>query len=129
MEEEAVMIALRAGWAGFLGGVLSGAVIGLKFHDESWLGGYASRKRRMVRLGHIAFFGIGMICLFYGLSLRAVTGEDPLATTGAWALAIALIGMPGTCFLSAWKPCFRHLFFIPVLAAATGIIVQLKILL
>ncbi len=129
MEETAVMIALRAGWAGFLGGVLSGAVIGLKFHNETWLGGYGSRERRMLRLGHIAFFGIGMICLFFGLSLRAVPGEDPLATVGAWALATALVAMPSTCFLTAWRPYFRHLFFIPVLSAATGIVIQLKILL
>lgn len=129
MEEDAVMIALRAGWAGFLGGVISGAVIGLKFHNETWLGGYGSRERRMLRLGHISFFGIGMICLLYALSLRAIPGEDGLAKTGACALAVALAAMPTTCFLTAWRPPFRHLFFIPVLSAATGIVIQLKILL
>jgi hypothetical protein len=128
MDSEAVLLALRAGWAGFLGGVLSGAVIGLKFHKENWMGGYASRERRMVRLGHISFFGIGMICLFYGLSLAALEYQKPLASTGAWALVAALVTMPSTCFLTAWKPVFRHLFFIPVLSAATGIVVQLVIL-
>lgn len=129
MEADAVLFALRAGWAGFLGGVVSGAIIGLKFHKESWMGGYTSRERRMVRLGHISFFGIGMICLFYGLSLRTLPGEEKSAIIGAWALAAALITMPVTCFLSAWRSGFRHLFFIPVLSAATGIIIQLKILL
>ena len=54
-----------SGWSGFLGGVLSGAVMGLLFHREDWLGGYGSRERRMVRLGHISFFGIGLINLFF----------------------------------------------------------------
>jgi hypothetical protein len=128
MESEAALLALRAGWAGFLGGVVSGAMIGLKFHKEHWLGGYASRERRMVRLGHISFFGIGMICLFYGLSLGALEYQKPLAFTGAWALVAALVTMPTTCFLTAWKPACRHLFFIPVLSAATGIVVQLIVL-
>lgn len=128
MDVDPVLVALRAGWIGFLGGVISGALIGLKFHRENWLGGYASRERRMVRLGHISFFGIGMICLFYGLSLRALAPDRGTAGIGAWALAVALATMPTTCFLTAWRPGFRHLFFIPVLSAATGIVVQLKLL-
>ena len=128
MDPDPVLIALRAGWIGFLGGVISGALIGLKFHKETWMGGYASRERRMVRLGHISFFGIGMICLFYGLSLKALTADKHLSLVGAWALVAALATMPTTCFLTAWRPSFRHLFFIPVLSAATGIVVQLKLL-
>jgi hypothetical protein len=128
MEIDPALLALRAGWAGFLGGVISGAVIGLKFHRENWLGGYASRERRMVRLGHISFFGIGMICLFYGLTLKAIPHEAGLAETGALALAVALVTMPATCFLTAWKPYCRHGFFVPVLSAATGIVVQLLLL-
>jgi len=128
MEMDPALLALRVGWAGFLGGVLSGAVIGLKFHRENWLGGYASRERRMVRLGHISFFGVGMICLFHGLTLKAIPHESGLAAVGAISLAVALVTMPTTCFLTAWKPCCRHGFFIPVLSAATGIVVQLLLL-
>jgi len=129
MDWDPALLALRAGWAGFLGGVISGAIIGLKFHKETWLGGYASRERRMVRLGHISFFGIGMICLFYGLSLRAFHHAGSLALAGTCCLTTALITMPSTCFLTAWRPSFRHLFFIPVLSAAGGILIQLKLLL
>jgi len=44
---------ILAGWLGVLGGVLSGAVIGLFFHRDDWAGGYGSFSRRMLRLGHI----------------------------------------------------------------------------
>jgi hypothetical protein len=49
---------LVAGWTGFIGGAVSGALIGLFFHKENWLGGYSSFPRRLVRLGHIAFFSL-----------------------------------------------------------------------
>ena len=116
---------LLAGGAGCLGGVLSGAVMGLLFHREDWLGGYASRERRMVRLGHISFFGIGLINLFYALSLEPLGVPAEAARIGSVALLVALVAMPLNCFLCAWRKPFRHLFFVPVLSAAAGIVVIL----
>jgi hypothetical protein len=112
---------LLAGWSGFLGGVASGALMGLCFHRENWLGGYGSHERRMVRLGHISFFGIGLINLFYALSLVPLGVAPAAARAGSFSLLVALIMMPTVCFLTAWRKNFRHLFFIPVLAAAGGI--------
>lgn len=112
---------LMTGWGGFLGGVVSGAIMGLMFHRENWLGGYGSQPRRMVRLGHISFFGIGLINLFYALSLGPLGVPTAAARVGSVALLVALAMMPTVCFLTAWKKNFRHLFFIPVLSTATGI--------
>jgi hypothetical protein len=112
---------LLAGWGGFLGGVASGALMELCFHRKNWLGGYGSRERRMVRLGHISFFGIGLINLFYALSLGPLGVAPAAARAGSVSLLVALIMMPTVCFLTAWRKNFRHLFFIPVLAAAGGI--------
>ena len=39
-----------------LAGVLSGMAMGLFFHQDGWLGGYGSFRRRLLRLGHIAFY-------------------------------------------------------------------------
>jgi hypothetical protein len=122
---EPLQLSLMTGWSGFLGGVLSGAVMGLLFHREDWLGGYGSRERRMVRLGHISFFGIGLINLFYALSLAPLGVPAGAARFGSIALLVALITMPSICFLCAWRKPFRHLFFIPVLSAAAGIAVIL----
>lgn len=112
---------LMTGWVGFLGGVVSGAIMGLMFHRENWLGGYGSQPRRMVRLGHISFFGIGLINLFYALSLGPLGVPTAAARIGSIALLVALVMMPTICFLTAWKKNCRHLFFIPVLSTATGI--------
>lgn len=116
-----MMINIQAGWAGFALGCVAGAVIGLFFHDANWLGGYAAWPRRMLRLGHIALFGIGMLNLFFGLTARALGLTDGL-TWISHLLLVAAVGMPTVCFLAAWKKPFRHLFFIPALAAMAGLI-------
>ena len=121
----AEVFALKAGWFGMLFGVLSGAVLGLFFHRKEWLGGYASHPRRFLRLGHISFFGIGLLNLFYGLSLKPFGIDGTTAWWGAIGLSVALVTMPMCCFLTAWKKGYRHLFPLPVIGAATGIIVVL----
>ncbi len=115
--------ALLAGWTGMLLGVISGAVIGLFFHRGDWMGGYNSFRRRMTRLGHIAFFGIGFINLLFGLTIHAHPIADGAARIAAVGLIIALATMSLCCFLTAWRKVpFRHFFFIPVLGAGTGIV-------
>lgn len=119
--QEVVRFSLTVGWAGFLAGVVSGAWMGLCFHRETWLGGYGSRERRMVRLGHIACFGIGLINLFYALSIGPLAIMASWAWVGAIALLVSMVTMPSLCMLCAWRKPFRHGFFIPVLSAALGI--------
>lgn len=46
---------LVGGWLGMLAGVLSGALVGLFFYRDDWMGGYDSWRRRLTRLGHISF--------------------------------------------------------------------------
>lgn len=109
---------LLAGWYGFLGGALSGALIGLRFHREDWLGGYNSFPRRMVRLGHIAFFGLGLINILFALS---VATPSVWTVWGSRLLVVGLVTMPLNCFLTAWRKPFRHLFFIPAGSTMAGI--------
>jgi hypothetical protein len=113
---------LIGGWIGMLAGVLSGAIVGLFFHDEGWLGGYGSYTRRMVRLGHISFFGLGFLNLIFAATVSQMLlspGHLALAST---SLIVGAIAMPTCCFLSAWRKSFRHLFPIPVVAVLIGIL-------
>ncbi|HEY0943658.1 MAG TPA: hypothetical protein VGD81_00265 [Opitutaceae bacterium] len=111
---------LVAGWSCFLGGAISGAVMGLCFHREDWLGGYASFARRLLRLGHIAFFGLGLINILYALSVAGLPAT-PWLEGGGHCLLIGAATMPTICFLAAWRAAFRHLFFIPVGCTSLGI--------
>jgi hypothetical protein len=119
------MLNLYAAWAGILGACLAGAVTGMFFHQENWLGGYSSWERRMVRLGHISFFGLGMVNFLYDYTVLQfnLSLSSPYSS---WLLVIGLITMPLVCYLSAFKKFFRHLFFIPVLSVLSGIILFLK---
>jgi hypothetical protein len=99
-------------WLGIVLGVVSGTLIGLRFGREEWMGGYASWPRRMVRLGHISFFGVGLLNLAYALTV------GPLHWRGSAAMSVSLASanamMPAVCFLSAWKTPMRAFFFVPV---------------
>ena len=110
-----------AAWVAILVGLITGSAIGLFFHDADWMGGYASWRRRMMRLGHISFFGTGFLNLAFVVSVEHLrwAGPPPLASAG---FLLGAVGMPAVCFLSAWRESFRHLFFIPVasLILATG---------
>jgi len=110
------------GWITMVGGVISGSIIGLLFHRDDWLGGYNSFRRRLVRLAHIAFFGIGFLNILFGLTATALSLDAGVVRIGSTALMIAAITMPGNCLLTAWRAPFRHLFFIPVLAVTVGIL-------
>jgi hypothetical protein len=113
---------LIAGWFGMLAGVLSGAIIGLFFHQEQWMGGYASYRRRLTRLGHIAFFGLGFLNLIFAATSAQLPLSGQALATASWALILGAVTMPACCFLSAWRKPLRHLFPIPVLSVTAGIL-------
>ncbi len=127
--EALIRIHLAAAWLGILLGVISGAALGLFFHREDWWGGYASHRRRLARLGHISFFGLGLLNLAFALTLP-YSGSAGLALRLAGAgFLTGAASMPLCCFLTAWRPPWRVLFPLPVLSTATGIIILLALLL
>lgn len=117
---------LIVGWAGMLAGVASGAVIGVFFHREDWMGGYGSFRRRMTRLGHISFFGLGFLDLLFAFTHQLVGSPSGLGWTAAAGLIAGAATMPACCFLTAWrKEPFRHAFIVPVASVSIGVVVTL----
>ena len=60
------------GWLWVALGLLSGTILGLRFQREDWLGGYASHRRRLVRLGHISLFGLGFLNILFAHTLGRI---------------------------------------------------------
>ena len=114
------MINWYFGWGSILSAFITGAIIGLFFHKEDFLGGYSSFRRRILRLGHIAQAALGMMNVVAGNSQIAADVE--YSTIAVWGLVVGGISMPTVCFLSAWKAEFRHLFFIPVVSLMAAVI-------
>lgn len=122
------LLTIRAAWIGMLAGTIAGAVLGLFFHGEQWMGGYASFRRRMMRLGHIACFGLAFVNFLFGMTCQMLQLNSPLAHWAACAFILGAIAMPTCCFLAAWKKPFRHLFPLPVTSIAAGITLTLILL-
>ena len=108
-----------AGWSLILAAFLSGAGIGIFFHDERFWGGYASFRRRIVRLGHISLAALGMLNLLFAITVPSTQRAASIL------LIVGAVSMAAVCFLSGWKPLFRHLFFIPVLSLIGAVVLIL----
>ena len=92
----------RVGWLSLVAGIATGLVMGLWSFDgplapPAWLGGYADTPRRLARLGHIAFIGLGILNLLLAHELP----QSALGPTGrrvaARAMNAATFFYPSRC--------------------------------
>jgi len=113
-------INLIAAWAGILLGFVSGMMLGMFFHREGWLGGYASFRRRMYRLGHISFFGLGAVNLFFWITMKLNPADGALVTVASGAFILGAITMPVCCVVMAHFPKLHLVFAVPVVSLITG---------
>lgn len=105
---------ITAAWIAILIGFIEGAVIGLFFHKEDWLGGYSSWTRRLMRLGHISLFGLAFINIAFAWSVKTLEMASESVALSSNLFIIALMTMPLVCHGCAFYKPARHLFFIPV---------------
>ncbi len=111
---------LLLAWLWILLGFVSGMALGMFFHDENWLGGYGSFQRRMYRLGHISFFGLGAVNLLFWLTMRDIPSADLLIQSASWTFIIGAISMPVCCVVMAHFPKARLIFAVPVISLIVG---------
>lgn len=117
------------GWAWITLGFITGALLGMYFQREDWLGGYASFPRRMIRLGHIALVALGALnVLFAHTAPRLALGPGAFSAASV-AMIVGGIAMPACCGLVAWRKGLRLLFAIPVVSLiAAGVLVCLGLI-
>ena len=114
------------GWTSLALGAGTGLVMGLWSFDgpltvPAWLGGYGDTSRRLARLGHIAFFGLGILNLL-------LARELPRLTAGARRLAGPAMNF-GNVFLpltliaaAAWHP-LKYAMPLPATAVFLALVV------
>ena len=112
-------------WLWILLGFVSGMVLGLFFRGENWLGGYASFKRRMYRLGHISFFGLGALNLLFFLTVQYFSLAGQGIAIASWAFIVGAVAMPVCCVVMAHFPKAHLVFSVPVVSLITGGILTL----
>jgi hypothetical protein len=107
-------------WLWLLLGFVAGMVLGMFFHGENWLGGYASFRRRMYRLGHISFFGLGAVNLLFCLTVQNFSLAGQLVSVASWAFIVGAITMPVCCVVMAHFPKAHMIFSVPVVSLIAG---------
>ena len=128
MKIEVAQLNLLFAWLWILLGFVSGMIMGMFFHRENWLGGYGSLKRRMYRLGHISFFGLGAVNLLFWLTVQRIPLSGSLMDFASWAFIIGGLTMPLCCAVMAHFPKAHLIFSVPVLCLLTGGVLMLAVL-
>jgi hypothetical protein len=120
MKNELIHLNLALAWLWILLGFASGLVLGLFFRGENWLGGYASFKRRMYRLCHVSFFGLGMVNLLFCLTVQNFLLVGPLVQFASWSFIVGALAMPVCCLVLAHVPRAHLIFAVPVVSLVLG---------
>ncbi|MBI1924328.1 hypothetical protein HYR99_08770 [Candidatus Poribacteria bacterium] len=114
MDFHTAHINLILAWLWIVLGFVSGFLLGLGFHQQAWLGGYTSFKRRLYRLGHISFFGLALMNLMFYFTVQGLTHPSRWVDIASVGFIVGAISMPICCVTMAHCPKLRTLFAIPV---------------
>jgi hypothetical protein len=116
---------LMIAWVWILLGFITGFALGTNFHREEWLGGYASHKRRLYRLGHISFFGLALMNIMFYLTIKGFDRVPAGSTVASWGFIVGALTMPLCCLIMAHQPRWRALFAVPVASLITAAAITL----
>ena len=128
MKIETAKLNLLFAWLWILLGFISGMILGMFFRGENWLGGYASFKRRLYRLAHVSFFGLGAVNLLFWLSMEKISGSELPTEAASWAFIIGGVTMPLCCVIMAHCRQAHLIFSVPVLSLLAGGILTLLLI-
>lgn len=104
------------GWAWITFGFVTGAVLGMFFHHEDWLGGYSSFPRRLLRLGHIAMVALGVLNVLFSHTTPGIVLSPSTMTAASWGMIVGAVAMPTCCVLVAWRKGLHLVFAVPVVS-------------
>jgi hypothetical protein len=111
------------GWSWMLVGMVAGMALGSRFQREEWLGGYASHPRRLLRLGHVSFIGLGILNVLVAGVAGTLAASGPWRVVASASLITGAVTMPLCCALMAWRRGLQPLFAVPVISLLSGVAV------
>ncbi len=117
---------LAIGWSSLAVGAISGLILGLWSFDgplpaPEMLADYGSLSRRLMRLGHIAFFGLGLINILMARQIAAT----PRPVLGRTALACMNFGnllLPPALMAAALHEPLKYFTSLPAFAVSAALI-------
>ncbi|HEX5071119.1 MAG TPA: hypothetical protein VFV78_12960 [Vicinamibacterales bacterium] len=109
------------GWASLAVGIATGLIMGLwsfdgPVHVPAWLGEYGDTSRRLARLGHIAFIGLGLINILLSHELPKSALSDRARQIASRHMNFGNIVLPIALFAAAaWRPA-KYVMAVPATA-------------
>jgi hypothetical protein len=108
-------------------GVGTGLVMGLwsfygPFEVPGWLGSYDQVPRRLARLGHIAFLGLGILNLLLAGTLNRLALGPCGRRAASWAMNFGNIFLPLTLFAAAAYAPLQYLMSVPALSVFVALL-------
>jgi hypothetical protein len=113
------------GWISMAIGAGSGLIMGLWSFDgpiASPLGEYGDTSRRLARLGHIAFFGLGMINLHMARELPRLNLTQAWRHATSFLMNFGNIFLPLTLFGAAMMRPVKYAMSLPATAILAALI-------
>jgi hypothetical protein len=117
----------RVGWLSTCVGAASGLILGLWSFDgpfavPGWLGAYDETSRRLARLGHIAFFGLGILNILVAGELRRSALGARGRRVASWAMNFGNVFLPLTLFAAAACRPFKYTMSAPAVAVFVALV-------
>lgn len=117
------------GWLWMNMGFITGLLMGLKAEQfglntlkegPTWLDGYGSIPRRLIRLGHVAFIMLPVLNILYGQFIDGAALSHAWKLTGSYAMIAGAVGIPLLCFGAAFYRPLKILLGLPASAILLG---------
>lgn len=122
---------LAVGWGSMAVGALTGLILGLWSFGgpvpvPDWLGDYDTLPRRLMRLGHVAFFGLGILNILLAFHLGRLRSKDRLARIGLTAMIFGNIFLPLTLICAAFFEPLKYLMSLPATAVTVALLIAAR---
>ena len=123
-----IAVNLAVAWSSLAVGALMGLVLGIWSFGgpvavPEWIGDYDALSRRLLRLGHIAFFGLGILNIMLSRHLGRSRSENYPRALALTAMNLGNVFLPITLIgASVFEPV-KYLMSLPALAVSLALIV------
>ncbi|MCP4258741.1 MAG: hypothetical protein GY774_14755 [Planctomycetes bacterium] len=116
------------GWVSLAMGAGTGLIMGLWSFDgpaaiPAWLGDYAETSRRFARLGHIAFFGLGILNILLARELPRFFFGIRMRQTASIAMVFGNVFLPLTLFAAAVYHPMKYLMALPAFSVFLALLI------
>jgi hypothetical protein len=115
------------GWASIAVGIGVGLIMGMWSFDgplpvPQWLGEYGDTSRRLARLGHIAFIGLGILNILLARELMQSSLDARRKRLASAAMNFGNIVLPLALFAAAaWRPA-KYVMGLPATAVFIALV-------